>query len=219
VTIVDGIKIGRSIFVNTFNYLKITLASSIGNFFSIAIISLFIPFLPLLPLQILLVNLLADSPMIAISTDNVNPVELARPTSYNLRYLVYFVLFFGVINSIFDFVFFFNFYDLSRPAFMQTNWFMFNIFTAVLFIFSGRTKMLFMKAIRPSYYLLFFSLIAILLSVIIPFTKTGHEIFSFVNPVYKSLGIIFGIGLAFFFACEIFKLFYYRFVAPNNNHE
>jgi Mg2+-importing ATPase len=218
ITVVEGIIIGRTVFVNTFNYLKITLASNLGNFFSIAAISLFIPFLPLLPLQILLVNLLSDSPMIAISTDNVSAQELACPTSYNLKHLIVFILIFGVISSIFDFVFFFKFYKLSYPGLLQTNWFIFSILTEVLFIFSGRTKKLFIKALRPSYWLLSFSIITILSTIIIPFTEIGKRVFSFVNPSFSGILIIFGIGAAYFISCEIFKLFYYKFIYPNNNY-
>ncbi|MFH1451211.1 MAG: HAD-IC family P-type ATPase, partial [bacterium] len=50
--IIDGIKEGRSIFSNINKYIKCTLASNFGNFYSIAFVALFIPFLPMLPSQI-----------------------------------------------------------------------------------------------------------------------------------------------------------------------
>lgn len=214
VTMVDGIKIGRTVFVNTFSYLKITLASNLGNFFSMAIISLFIPFLPLLPLQILLVNFLSDAPMIAISTDNVNPLDLAKPTSYNLKNLAIFISIFGVISSFFDFIFFYKFYKFNSPAFLQTNWFIFSIFTEVAFIFSGRTKMFFARAVRPSYWIMIFSFLTIVLTVFIPFSKFGQNIFLFSKPTGPGIFIIFGITAGYFFACEVFKLFYYKFIVP-----
>src|SRR5690606_2640912 len=67
--IIEGIRSGREVFANSVKYLKATLASNFGNFYAIAIVSLFIPFLPMLPIQILLVNLLSDFPMISIATD------------------------------------------------------------------------------------------------------------------------------------------------------
>ncbi|MBN1810638.1 MAG: HAD-IC family P-type ATPase, partial [Anaerolineae bacterium] len=63
--IIDGIRSGREVFANGIKYLKATLASNFGNFYAVAIGSLFIDFLPMLPLQILLVNLLSDFPMIS----------------------------------------------------------------------------------------------------------------------------------------------------------
>ncbi len=38
-----------------------------------AVISLFVPFLPMLALQILLLNLLSDMPLVAVVTDKVHP--------------------------------------------------------------------------------------------------------------------------------------------------
>ena len=43
--IIEGIRSGRAVFANTIKYLKATLASNFGNFYAIAISSLFITFL------------------------------------------------------------------------------------------------------------------------------------------------------------------------------
>ncbi len=67
--ICDGIEEGRRIAVNISTYLKVTLAANFGNFYSLAIASLFLEFLPMLPIQILLLNLLSDLPMVAIAGD------------------------------------------------------------------------------------------------------------------------------------------------------
>ena len=82
--IVDGIKNGRNIFSNINKYIKCALASNFGNFYSIAVISLFINFLPMLPVQILLGNLLSDFPLIAIATDSVDAEELRKPKAYRI---------------------------------------------------------------------------------------------------------------------------------------
>lgn len=71
--IVEGIKNGRDTFSNINKYIKCALASNFGNFYSIAVISLFISFLPMLPIQILLGNLLSDFPLIAVATDSSEP--------------------------------------------------------------------------------------------------------------------------------------------------
>jgi Mg2+-importing ATPase len=80
--IINGIKDGRAIFSNINKYIKCSLASNFGNFYSIAVISLFIDFLPMLPAQILLVNILSDFPLISIATDSVDIEELKRPKAY-----------------------------------------------------------------------------------------------------------------------------------------
>jgi len=86
--IIEGIRGGRAVFANSVKYLKATLASNFGNFYAIAISSLFISFLPMLPIQILLLNLLSDFPMISIATDNVDAAELTRPKKYEVREIV-----------------------------------------------------------------------------------------------------------------------------------
>ncbi|MBI4457463.1 HAD-IC family P-type ATPase, partial [Candidatus Uhrbacteria bacterium] len=76
--IFDGVEEGRRVFTNIVKYLKATLASNFGNFYAVAAASLFIDFLPMLPLQILLVNLLSDFPMMSIATDTVSPEDLRQ---------------------------------------------------------------------------------------------------------------------------------------------
>jgi len=213
--IIEGIIIGRKIFVNTFNYLKITLASNLGNFYSIAIISLFTPFLPLLPLQILLVNLLSDIPMIVISTDNVAYNDIMRPTAYHLKNLIFFIIIFGCISSFFDIIFFYNFYKNNTTIF-QTYWFIFSIITEILFIFSGRTKRFFTKALRPSWPLIIFSVAALIVTVSIPYMTMGQKIFSFVRPEIWPIYFMIILAILYFIASEIGKLLYYTVVAPRN---
>src|SRR3989344_7135415 len=83
--IINGIKDGRSIFSNINKYIRSTLVSNFGNFYSVAAISLFVPFLPMLPVQILLANLLTDFPLVSIVTDSVDTQELSKPKMYQLH--------------------------------------------------------------------------------------------------------------------------------------
>ena len=80
--IIDGVETGRGVFANSVKYLKATLVSNFGHFYAIAIGSMFISFLPI---QILLVNLLSDFPMISIATDTVDKNEVSRPRKYEVR--------------------------------------------------------------------------------------------------------------------------------------
>src|SRR3989338_4040809 len=48
--IIDGIREGRKVFANTKKYVKATLASNFGNFYAVAISTLFIDYLPMLPI-------------------------------------------------------------------------------------------------------------------------------------------------------------------------
>lgn len=207
--IIEGIKDGREIFANTTKYIVITLGSNFGNFYAVAVASLIIDFLPMLPIQLLLVNLLSDFPMIAIATDNVDARELEAPKKYNIKDIVIIASILGVVSSIFDFIIFALFYKIS-PAVLQTNWFIGSILTELAFIYSMRTKMAFFKAKTPSLILMLLSVLAVLATISIPFTRLGQELFSFHKPSFTHLILIFSVVFVYFIVTEIVKLLYYR---------
>ena len=120
--IVNGIKDGRMIFSNINKYIKCALASNFGNFYSIAVISLFVNFLPMLPVQILLGNILSDFPLISIATDSVDVEELRKPKLYQLHLVLPLIISLALVSTLFDFIFFSIFYKQS-PANIQTLWF------------------------------------------------------------------------------------------------
>jgi magnesium-transporting ATPase (P-type) len=66
--------------------------------------SLFLAFLPMRPSQILLNNLLYDTSQLAIPTDHVDPEQVARPASWDVGFIRRFMLFFGPLSSVFDFI-------------------------------------------------------------------------------------------------------------------
>ena len=100
----DGVAEGRRIFANTIKYVLMGTSSNFGNMFSAAGASLFLSFLPMLPSQILLNNLLYDTSQLAIPTDNVDEEQLARPSHWDIAFIRRFMIFFGPLSSVFDFV-------------------------------------------------------------------------------------------------------------------
>jgi len=207
--IVDGIKEGRKTFANITKYIKATLSSNFGNFYAIAIASLFIPFLPMLPLQILLVNLLSDFPMMAIAADTVEQEELTSPKRYNVKDIIFIAIILGIVSTVFDFVFFGFFYRIS-PEVLQTNWFIGSILTEIVFLFSIRTKSVFFRSQKPPSLILWLTGGAFITTIILPYTAIGQKIFYFTPPTITHLFIILGIVLAYFIVSEIVKLFYYK---------
>ncbi len=210
--IIEGIEEGRKVFANTIKYIKSTLASNYGNFYALAISSLLVPFLPMLPLQILLLNLLSDFPMISVATDSVEHSELLNPRRYNLRELTIMASVLGVVSTFFDFLFFFVY--RSVPAVLQTNWFIGSVLTEIVFVFSVRTQGAFFRARFPSTPLLALTGAAGLLAVLIPFTDFGQAVFKFVPPTLAQISLTLGIVAAYFLSTEIVKLLYYRFLYP-----
>lgn len=207
--IVDGIREGRKIFTNITKYIRYTLIANFGNFYSMAIISLLLPFLPMLATQILLVNLLTDFPLITVSTDNVDEREIKRPQKYDLKEITFSCIFLALLSSIFDITFFAIFFK-TGPEMLRTLWFICSILTELVLIFSIRTKFFFLKGKGPSLSLIFVSLLAAFLTFIIPFTNFG-KLFHFVVPSLSSVLTIIFLVLGYFILTEIVKLTYYRY--------
>lgn len=209
--VINGIQEGRAIFANTLKYIRATLASNFGNFYAVAIASLLIDFLPMLPIQILLVNLLSDFPMIAIATDSVDKTELVRPKKYNIKDTALVATWLGFVSSIFDFTVFALFYK-QGPAILQTNWFIASIVTELLFLFSIRTKNVFFRSTRPSWLLIVLSAAALLVTVVIPFTSIGDTLFHLTRPSGAHMMILATIIVVYFVVTESAKLLFYRFI-------
>jgi len=207
--IVNGIKNGRNIFSNINKYIKCTIASNFGNFYSIAAISLFIPFLPMLPIQILLVNLLSDFPLIAVASDKVDVEELKKPKLYQLHSFISLIVLLALVSTIFDFIFFAIFHKVE-PSLLQTLWFIESILTEIFLIFSIRTSRVFFKTRRPSSLLMLIALITIIFTIALPFTGWGHKDFHFVSPSISSLLIVLFLIINYFLISEAVKLLYFR---------
>lgn len=210
-SVVDGIKEGRIIFANILKYLKITLTSTFGNFYSVALASLFLPFLPLLPIQILLLKLISDFPMIALATDNVDHEELEKPKNYQVHSIVLMAVLLGGVSSIFDFTLFGSFYRVS-PETLQTAWFLFSVVTEIILIFSLRTKFAFFRASHASHPLIYLSIVMIVVALVLPFIPSISSALHFVLPTPKLLLFVGVLALIYFFATEAVKNFYYRHV-------
>jgi Mg2+-importing ATPase len=109
--------------------------------FSMAGGVLFLPFLPMLPTQVLLNNLLYDISETTIPLDNVSDASVAKPRRWDLGTIRKFMLLFGPVSSVFDFVTF----GLLLWAFhadetlFHTGWFVESLMTQILVIFIIRT--------------------------------------------------------------------------------
>lgn len=212
--IIDGIEEGRRVFANTVKYIKATLASNFGNFYAVAFISLITDYLPMLPVQLLLVNLLSDFPMISIATDSIDPETLKRPRGYNIKDIAMLTTILGLISTVFDFVYF-SLFVRSGTAVLRTNWFIASILTELVFLFSVRTHKFFIKGSLPSPLVLILSGLAALLTLAIPFSDLGRHVFRFVPPSSAAVFLITGIVFVYFAVTETVKLAYYRYISPH----
>ena len=214
--IIRGIELGREVFANTIKYIKATLLSNFGNFYSVAIASLLIPYLPMLPVQILLLNLLSDFPMITIAADTVDPMEVRTPKTYQVREIAIVATIFGLVSTLDDFIFFAVFSRIG-PSALQTNWFIGSVLTELVVIFSIRTKLPFYKASKPAPSMIWFTGLAAVLTLILPYTALGKDVFHFEPP--KLLYIVFTVLIVLFYLLltEQVKKIYYRMTDARAN--
>ncbi len=137
-----GVAEGRRIFANTIKYVLMGTSSNFGNMFSAAAASAVLTFLPMLPSQILLNNLLYDTSQLAIPTDRVDDEQLHAPSHWNIAFIRRFMLTFGPISSLFDFLTFGLMLGVlhAGPVEFRTGWFVESLATQTLIIFAIRTR-------------------------------------------------------------------------------
>ncbi len=211
--IIEGIKYGRQIYSNINKYIKCTLASNFGNFYSIAVISLFINYLPMLPVQILLANLFSDFPLISVATDSVDIEELKKPKMYQLSSVLPLIMMLALISTVFDFIFFSIFYKQPHAT-IQTLWFIESVLSELLFIFIIRTRHPFWKAKKPGSLLTILSIIDGVFIILLPFFFFGQQWFHFVAPPAIPLIIVFGLLASYGALSEATKLIYFHYWKP-----
>lgn len=138
--IIEAVKEGRRAFANTLKYIAISTSANFGNMFSVAGASLFAAFLPMLPKQILLLNVLADLPAMALATDRVDAWAIKRPLRWNSQAIGKFMVIFGLISSVFDYLTFGILLILAVPALtFRTAWFVESALSQLLMLLVIRT--------------------------------------------------------------------------------
>ncbi len=161
-----GIEEGRRTFANTIKYVLTTTSANLGNMISMAVVSMFLPFLPLLASQILLNNFLSDVPAVGIADDSVDRELVEKPRRWNMKFLGRFMIEFGLLSSVFDFITFgmllWGF--AAGPELFRTGWFVESLLTELVIALVVRTRRPFWRS-RPGTLLLWSSVAVVLLDV------------------------------------------------------
>ena len=209
--VADAVTDGRRVFTNTIKYVQMGTSSNFGNMFSAAVASVVLPFLPMTPGQILLNNLLYDTSQLAIPVDNVDEEQLHKPSHWDISQIRRFMLIFGPISSLFDFLTFvimLKVLDAGVPEF-QAGWFVESLATQTLIVFAIRTRRSPFWRSRPGKLLMATVLGVVAVAVAIPYTPAAR-LLGF-NPL--PIGFLFtlaGIVLIYLTIVELGKIFYYR---------
>ncbi len=213
-----GVDDGRKTFANTMKYISITTSANFGNMVSMAIASLALPFLPLLAPQILLNNFLSDIPSLAIATDNVDREQTRTPRHWDIGFVRRFMVAFGLVSSLFDFMTFGFLLLLVRASAetFQTAWFLESLITELAIVLVVRTRRPIWGS-RPSPLLSWLTLAVALFAVAIPYLP-GADWFGFVPlPVSVVAGLA-GITLLYLAASEATKHWFFAYERRHAKH-
>ncbi|MDF2865593.1 MAG: mgtA [Clostridia bacterium] len=212
----DGLVEGRKVFSNIMKYLKMGTSSNVGNMISVLFASIFLPFLPMLPIHILLQNLLYDLSQIGIPFDNVDKDYLKVPRKWETKDISKFIWWFAPVSTFFDLVMFGVLWyviganTVSNQALFQSGWFILGLLSQTVIVHVIRTgKIPFIQS-RPSFVLLFSTLIITIIGLIIPYTEFG----SFVGLVPLPgiyLGCLLIIMISYVLITECVKRIYIKF--------
>ena len=208
--LVQGVREGRTTFANTLKYVFMATSANFGNMFSMAGVSLFLPFLPLLPKQILLTNLLTDFPEMTIATDRVDSEMVDYPRRWDIKAIRKFMITFGLVSSVFDYLTFgvlLLILHATQDQF-RTGWFLESVISASLIVLVIRSRKPFFKS-RPGKYLLMTTLLIVVVTLILPFTPLG-EIFGFSWLPISFLLLIGIIILFYIITAEVVKTIFYK---------
>ena len=202
----EGVLEGRKVFVNILKYIRMGASSNFGNMFSVIGASAWLPFVPMAPIQVLTNNLLYDFSQVPIPTDNVGPLQIAKPRPWNIGEIAKFIVCIGPISSIFDyttyammwFVFKCNHLDLAAPAALaarfpigagseqtyaaalfHTGWFVESLMTQTLIIHVIRTNLIPFVQSRASWQLTLTTVIIMAIAAYLPY-----------SPLASSLGFV-----------------------------
>jgi Mg2+-importing ATPase len=208
--LVQGVREGRRTFANTLKYVFMATSANFGNMFSMAGASLFLPFLPLLPKQILLTNLLTDFPEMTIATDSVDRELVEKPRRWNIQFIRNFMLTFGILSSVFDYLTFGVLLLLLHATTGQfrTGWFIESVISASVIVLVIRTRRSFFRS-KPGKYLLIATLLIVVVTVIFPFTPLA-KLLGF-QPLPMTVLLVIGmIVVLYILAAEIVKRSFYK---------
>jgi Mg2+-importing ATPase len=207
--LLGGLKSGRTTFANTLKYVFMATSANFGNMFSMAGISLFLPFLPLLPKQILLTNLLTDFPEMTIASDRVDREQVSKPRRWDIRFIRNFMLVFGLLSSVFDYLTFAALLFLlhADQAQFRTGWFMESVISASMIVLVIRTHQSILKS-RPSRPLFFATIIIVIITLIFPYTPIAGILGFEPLPLEFLLVLALIVGLYIFCAENVKRVFY-----------
>jgi Mg2+-importing ATPase len=208
--LIAGIEEGRRTFANTLKYIFTTTSANFGNMLSMAGASLFLPFLPLLAKQILLNNFLSDFPATGIPVDNVDVELVDRPHRWDIRFIRNFMVTFGLVSSVFDYMTFglLIFMVKATEQQFQTGWFVESLLTELVIALVVRTHKPFYRS-RPGKLLMALTAVVVVITLSMPYLPFAGFLGFTPLPAWVMLMLI-ALTVAYVIAAELAKKYFYK---------
>jgi Mg2+-importing ATPase len=207
--IINGIKYGRTIFVNINKYILYTMVNNFGTFIALAVLYLSSKDLPLLPIQILFTNILTDIPLITIYSDSVEDNEVVSPEKHNLKQLLHLSLVLGIPTAVFELAYF-ALIRFQPLIIIQTSLYLYFTAIALVVFYALRNKGFFWKAKTPSRLLTVSFFVAGIASLAVIYIAVFQHWFHFAALSYGAVITILISTVLYFFCLDTIKVWYYK---------
>jgi P-type Mg2+ transporter len=207
--IIRAVLMGRKSFIIITNYLVCTLSGNAGTLFSLIIILFVWGTIPLLPIHILLNNLLTDIPLFLLVYDTVSKELLHKKPDITPAHLFKKLLIFAAVSTVFDLIFFVSFFGIS-PELLRSEWFVFGVWSELIFILSIRSDKIIWKSPKigtPLIAAIIITSIVTLCFTQIPFLAQTLLLESLST---QAMLAIFGLTMARLVVTEIVKVIMFR---------
>ena len=155
-------------------------------------------------------NLLTDLPELTIATDRVEADWIDRPRRWDVRFIRRFMLVFGVLSSVFDYMTFgvLLWWLDAGPVEFRTGWFLESVVSAALIVLVVRTRRRFLTT-PPSAPLAIATACAIIAALALPFTPVAPALGFSAIPA-NFVGAMVVIVFLYIISAEGAKRLFYR---------
>ncbi len=153
---------------------------------------------------------MTDLPEMTIATDRVDTESVERPQRWDMEFIRDFMLKFGLLSSVFDFLTFGVLFFIleASPELFRSGWFVESVVSAALVVLVIRTRGPFWRS-RPSTALTLATLTVAAAAAALPYTPLG-SLFGFVPLPPLFLGLMGLIVLGYIGSAELLKQTFYR---------
>jgi Mg2+-importing ATPase len=145
-----------------------------------------------------------------IATDRVDREQVDHPRRWDIRFIRNFMLVFGLVSSVFDYLTFgaLLYWLRATEREFQTGWFIESLMTELFIVLVIRTPRPFFRS-RPGTLLLVATLVVAGTTIFLPYTPLG-TLFGFVPLPPAFVLLLIGITGGYLVASEVVKGWFFR---------